>query len=276
MLGYIFHQNMRKLSTTGYLTRGIKWSNAFRNIGTAIGPSHYLIAGLTELFGQPISLTHRVPALLKNLDQGLKDAAVIVPVCKNSGEYIGIAYNPNYFSIEHAGSVWRLSNPTSRAKVKCFNVPKNKIVKSIIGLPPSGFGTSANYRGLAYVAGDIGGQRYIFGFIHSDLSNDPYGSFKRMGEGAGDAIKSAIGATYNNAFVILGGDFNVPAKSVGNLDMYCELDKNGKHVPTSKSGKYTWDFWLVDKNTSALQARVHGQTLSDNQLSDHKGITLDI
>ncbi len=274
----VFHQNTKNLSPSD--PSFTYYKTAFRSIRQTTG-KYYVAAGLTELLGDPKSLADNVPKLAQNLDPRL-DKAVVVAIGQLSSpqrlEYIGIAYDSSFFTLESAGSVLRLSGSGDWF---CNNKPAATMSRTrngngYIGMPSASVGYKLDYRSLAYVVGLVNNvDRYVFGFMHNDFGNgDRSGSFRGLGFAA-EKILGAANVDPDNAFIVFGGDFNVAPDDVAGRKVTLKAHyavHNEKAIKTTAANPY--DFWLLSPNVDVQGALVYSGT-RNVILSDHSGIAVD-
>src|SRR6266480_4300572 len=113
-MALIFHQNMLDYTggfgaappPNGHLTRNQQFDADFAAMQAVTGPI-YVVAGFTELLNNnlaAVQIANRAVAL----DPGLTNCVVIgvgITVTGARDEHIGIAWDPNFFTIQNAGQV---------------------------------------------------------------------------------------------------------------------------------------------------------------------------
>jgi len=269
----IFHQNMRVYGG-GSAARNAVFTNAFTAINAVTG-ANYWVAGFTEITNPNAPLRAQLSGLAQVLDGGLTGFVVIEAGTSALGlrEYIGLAWDPTYVTVQHVGQV--LWNSFNRRWVAFDRVPPapNATVRM-----PAGQGLGADTRGLAYIGALVGGAPYLFGFMHNvftlgDRSN-AFGNLSTIADNA----RIAAGGAYTAAEVILGGDFNVqpPAQNrrrPRGLPLYARAALvGGVPVPTTNTNPY--DFWMVsDHLLPANRAQVYPQSRVPLG-SDHAAVAL--
>src|SRR5262245_34813901 len=130
-------------------TRNAAFGTQFAAINGVTG-SVYWAAGFTELKTSKPNIRKVLSALAKKLDPGLKRLVVIQVGTSGLGykEFIGIAWDPNWVTVEHAGIVYREGTFGSWTP---HNVEESDITDQTI-LLPSGSMYTLDTRGLAYIA----------------------------------------------------------------------------------------------------------------------------
>lgn len=283
---HVFHQNVRNLTPSDYQRIG-RFETEYAAVNGAIGSS-YAVVGFTELLGDPKSLQRLVLKLAKKLDAGLTEAVVIYAGGSGKTEYVGIAYDPGVFKLEHAGSTGpKYSTYGSSISWGCYNV--SAVEKSfVVGPPPKKIlEYKPDHRCLGYVAGKLEGKEHIFGFTHNDYGGGQRSAGFRNLENAADLIKA--NTKYNKTpLIVFGGDFNKDPDDLASMSAVYERQKRKRgrdeddNAPTSvrvpTCGKNTYDFWMVSEDPKSFQGFVHENTQDQDRsfqtLSDHCGISL--
>lgn len=270
----IFHLNMRQFGS-GNVNRINGFAQAFADIQRA-GLPDFIVAGFTEVRASNLGFRWVLSGLAQQLDPGLTGLLVIDvgTTALGTREYIGIAWDPVFVTMQHAGCViWN----SMRRAWQAYNVPAAAMVNHRIRLP-AGLPLGADTRGLAYIAATYRGRNFLFGFMHNMYRLGSryvvYTSLPTMAERA----RQAIGAPYGNAEVIIGGDFNLrprppitPRGAALVLHERAAMSRRG-YVNTTATNPY--DFWVVsDPNIGHQFVSVHRRTRSP-LLSDHAAITL--
>jgi hypothetical protein len=274
----IFHQNMRVFGG-GAAGRNAAFNGAFALINAAC-PTDVIAAGFTEITNWNAPLRGRLLTLSGVLDPGLTRVTVAAVGTSALGtqEYIGMTWDPNYFTVQYAGQV--LYNNLQRAWVA-------HVVPAPIPLQIPALGgpfTAADQRGPAFLAGTYNGDELIVMFMHNMYGLGDRGrGFDGM-PSAASAIQSTIGNPYDDAFVIAGGDYNLDPRFAGRkrssdgtlrgMDFRAAM-AGGNFVKTTVKNPY--DFWLASDITNIPTAWATVRTESRIALaSDHAAIRLKI
>jgi hypothetical protein len=270
---FLFHQNMRSFGGA-QIDRTAAFAAAFASIHTATGGG-YWAAGFTEVMNSGASL----PALqdLAPLIDPALGHLLVIEVGKTAfrtREFIGIAWNPAVLDVLFAGQVlWNsMFRRWQESYVPFADFPAN----ATIGLPESER-VGADVRGLAYIAArQVGtGNPCVVGFMHNMYQlGDRYRGLASLPTMA-RKVMSAIGDGFENAQVIIGGDFNVRPRNLGPrpLPLYSFAAHRvpGGFVNTTLANPY--DFWLVRNRIPGMRAYVKTRTRRA-RASDHAAIVL--
>lgn len=277
-MALIFHQNMRDYGG-GSIIRNNAYDIALTAINAATG-ANYWVAGFTEITNAGTSraaLTARATVL----DPGLTRLIVLnVGTMAVSGrsEYLGIAWDPAYITVQHAGQVMK------HAVTRTWNAYDNTAPfggfanPQVIGRPAVG-ALTADSRGLAYIAALRGATPYIFAFMHNMyMEGDKTGAYNNLNNMAA-LIRAAVGGAYAAAEVIIGGDFNLaprnPKRPRGAaLNLTARAARaGGDWANTTAANPY--DFWVVSNAGLANAACAVRANTRVAHCSDHAAITLN-
>src|SRR5579871_6073409 len=291
----VFHQNMMRFGGNA----------AFRNahfiaqmgvVGGVIAGLHggprVGAAGYTELINNGAGMHLNLPGIATALDAGLTQRLIIEVGTTSVGasrEYIGIFWDPNVLTVQHAGQVawdafnrrWGAANNTAAG---AFPANRN------LNLPGAG-GLGLDTRGLAYIACRrvLNNNPFIIAFLHNMYSiGDRTAAMQNLDTMASRA-RAAAGAAYAAAEIIIGGDFNVqpppaarPSRKRARgaaLRLTTRVFRNGFGVAQNTTLANPYDYWLVSDaiGITDAHARRYTQTRWDVNMncSDHAGVTLD-
>jgi hypothetical protein len=278
----IFHQNMKDFGG-GSAIRNAAFNGAYTAINAATGA--YLVAGFTEVTNNATS-RHQLSNLAGILDPGLTNLLVIaVGTMAVSGrpEYIGIAWDPLWLTVQHAGQVLR--NPVNGIWTVYNNnpaPPSFPVAAGRILLPAFGAPLAADSRGLAYIAGIYAGNPYIFAFMHNMYAiGDKTGAFSNLNS-MGQSIRNTIGGAYAGAEIIIGGDFNLQPRdpkrprNAALTMVHRAAQAGGLVLNTTVANPY--DFWVTSRTaTPTANCTIYTQARRDVRLStsDHAAISLN-
>jgi hypothetical protein len=278
-MALIFHQNMRTFSGGA---RTAAYQLAMLTIRGVTG-ANYWAAGFTEIMSNSANLRLNLAAIAQTLDPGLTDQIVIeigLTAVGRKREFIGIAWDDgNGITVEHAGQVLRDSMWMAWT---AFNRPRGAGLPAVINMPP-GVMLAADLRGLAYIAGYRGADRYILAFMHNMYQLLPPTMGFRSLYAMANQIRVAIGGAYAGAEVIIGGDFNLRPNAArramrGNPRLYtCATlvappPAPAVYVNTTASNPY--DFFVVSNNAlddGDVDMYAFTRALG---MSDHAGVVL--
>lgn len=267
----IFHQNMRNYGGA------TAWKDALLTADfgaiNGITGNVYAVAGFTEIRNNMAGQNFANRAL--NLDPGLTSwilYEVGITAVGRQAEYLGIAWDPNQVTVQHAGVVvYNAMLPGWQ----CYNnaaAPPPPL--AVLPLGGGAAGLAANSRGLAYIAGAANGANCIFAFMHNmyNLGNRT-GAFNNLNT----MIAAIIGATGWGAYrAYVGGDFNIPPRNPtpGGALQHAAA-RNGANTAYRKTTyANSYDFWLSDQAAiNNARATVWKQTRNSGA-SDHAGIKL--
>src|SRR5215510_3966672 len=168
-------------------------------------------AGYTELLNAGVGMHANLPLIAQAMEPGLTNHLVIEVGTTSVGgrrEFIGIAWDPNYLTVQHAGQVvWDSFN---RAWIGNNTAAVAFPANNTLPLPGAA-ALGADQRGLAYIAclRAANGNPFIIGFLHNMYAvGEKTRAVENMDTMANRA-KTAAGVAYAGAEVIIGGDFNV-------------------------------------------------------------------
>ena len=284
----VFHQNMRVFGGSS-APRNAAYATQMGLIGAAATAFHGQpsmgVAGFTELhnFGAP--LRTNLLGIAQSLDAGLTRLLIIEVGTSLVGaitEYIGIAWDPNWLNVQHAGQVvWHSMKRDWIGK----NTPAGGFgaLHNVLALAGVA-GLGADQRGLAYIACQraANGNRYIIAFLHNMYTT---GDRTRAMDSMDTMIsraKAGAGLVYAAAEVIVGGDFNVVpppatrAKRKRRSGLTTRVARNlaGAALNTTLANPY--DYWMVSDAAGITDADAT-RYIQTRQLpcSDHAGVTVD-
>ncbi|HEX6940477.1 MAG TPA: endonuclease/exonuclease/phosphatase family protein [Longimicrobiales bacterium] len=285
----IFHHNLQDYSRThDNLEAGYSYIRHWF-------PQRFIVAGFTEVLTP--AAAEDLHGLAQALDPDLK-RLVMIEVGQSAGgnrrgrlELVGIAWNPGEdgapcVSVTHAGFVVRHGMLRHGCSVVKAEVPDQVVDgdRPTIIESDRTTNTVVDHRGIAFIAGTYAGRAFLFGFMHNVFTTGvrPV-DFARV-PAMVDAARKTLGAPYDRAEVIIGGDFNVPPHDPkpprGESFMLHMRAAEGRHgfIPTTKKNSY--DFFLV--SNAAVRpncVRVFPFTRRDRSkkkaASDHAAVFLD-
>jgi hypothetical protein len=282
-LPFIFHQNMRDFGGAA-AKRNVFFNMNLGFVGASVMlHAPFVAAGFTEITNAGASRA-TLTALAAVLSGAMTNVLVIVVgtmALSKKPEYIGIAWDPGVITVHHAGHAlydvyngrWQAFNYTDGALANALAnqrilFPNNNILLAL----------RADTRGIAYIAGTVGGNPKIIAFMHNMYAiGDPTGGFNNVPTMAERARQSA-GGIYAGAQIIVGGDFNIrprnPKRPRGN--QLALLARWAGNPPTNTTNANPYDFWLVSNGVIAhANASVYPATRFTPGGSDHAGIGLN-
>lgn len=301
----IFHHNL--LDYTGRNAhKNTALADQYQGIRQWHNPD-FLVAGFTELLTAGAVAFENLYALAQELDGGL-DRLLLVEVGECAGgdrsgriEFVGIAWDSTRLDVEYAGVAYRNSLDRFRPhhhgidagginalfdrylEAKHAGLELDALVPSI-SIPGDTPGI-ADHRGLAYIAGRYRDQEapFICGFSHNMYSmGDRTTDFNLLSYMARKVWADISGAdrSYNDANVVIGGDFNVnPRRLKRPFALFPRYAYNRRDVIRT-TGRNLYDFWLVSneallENCSAVFEHTLVRRGSGRTGSDHMAIMLD-
>jgi hypothetical protein len=275
-MALLFHQNMRVYGGNS-VARNQTFDTAFAAIQASTG-ADYVVAGFTEIDNNEGGQQFAVRAL--SLDQGLTSWVLIevgITAIGGRAEYLGIAWDPNYVTAQHAGVVvynavarrWECHNQQGTPPPPLIVLPDFRIMAG----KRRHESNDADSRGLAYIAGTAFGANCIFAFMHNMLNlGERTMAFSVLND-MRTAVDQAVGFAASEAYV--GGDFNLRPRDPRNGGLLEHAAArnlaNTRYLNTTNSNPY--DFWLTDQGLTNADAAVRYPTLNQGA-SDHAGITL--
>lgn len=289
----VFHQNMM-IFNGKKAVRNAHYQTQMGLIGAAITAAHggprVGAAGYTELINAEAAMRGNLLAIAQALDAGLTRRLIIevgTMAVSGKSEYLGIAWDPDVLTVQHAGQVvwdsmherW-IGNNTAAGG---FAAANNTL--DLDGVDNLG----ADQRGIAYIAcrRAVNGNRFIIAFLHNMFSE---GDRNRAMAGMDAMIsraKSAAGDGYAAAEIIVGGDFNVrpPAAAQSRLKrrrgagLTVRVTRNLAGAALNTTQWHPYDYWIVSDSAgiSDDDTDLYTQTRwdVDEECSDHAGVTVD-
>ncbi len=246
-------------------------------------------AGYTELINNGAGMHLNLPGIATALDAGLTQRLIIEVGTTSVGasrEYIGIFWDPNVLTVQHAGQVawdafnrrWGAANNTAAG---AFPANRN------LNLPGAG-GLGLDTRGLAYIACRrvLNNNPFIIAFLHNMYSvGDKTAAMNNLDVMTGRAM-AAAGVGYGAAEIIIGGDFNVvpPAAAQDRRKrirstLAARVNRNAAGVARNTTQYNPYDYWVVSDGAAITDADTHRhlETRWDTDIfcSDHAGVSVD-
>lgn len=279
-MALLFHQNMRVFGG-GSAARNAAFNGGFTAINAITGPM-YVVAGFTEITNNITSVI-QLPPLAAAIDPGLTNLIVIEVGVSALGlrEHIGIAWDPAYVNVQHAGQV--LKNGVT-GQWDAHNTPTGGGLPATINRP-GGVNLVADSRGPAYIAGTYNGNHYIFMFFHNMYGTGDRSSAYTNLPAMVRSVRNTIGGAYAAAEAFIGGDYNINPRSPvrkrardGTITyeplVACAQQVMGVYTNTTNSNPY--DFWLCsDHAFTNANDTVYAQTRFSPNGSDHAAVVLD-
>jgi hypothetical protein len=243
----------------------------------AITGAVYWVAGFTEIRNNNTAQNFFMRA--GNLDGGFDDFILIAvgrTAVGNTIEHLGVTWDSAHVNVTNAGQV--LYDAQNKNWV-CFNRAIGAVAPPTIALPNlKDANLAADSRGLAYVAGAAGGVNHVFAFMHNVYTiGNKSGAYSNLDLMA-LKILDAVGWSFGNADVYIGGDFNVyPHRPNGQRSVLADFKAvDGMGLPLNTTNANPYDFWLTnDATRTNNNARRYTQPLVSGA-SDHSAITLRI
>lgn len=254
--------------------RNAEFARAFNDI-QAVGGQDFIVAGFTEIMNGTRGLREALSGLAQALDAGLRELLVLEvgTTALRTREFIGIAWDPAYVTMDHAGQVvW-----DARAKRwAAYNRSAGAMINRTIHLP-AGEELGADTRGLACIAARYNGGHFLFGFMHNMYRlGNRFAAYTSLPDMADLARRATRDPAYHNAEVIIGGDFNLrprdPRRPRGNALVLSEraaMNRRG-YVNTTLVNPYDY-FVVSNQNIGRQNAEVHRRTRVAH-CSDHAAI----
>ena len=286
----VFHQNMYKFGGNQPV-RNLHYTTQMGLLGGAVaalnGGACIAAAGYTELLNDGLGMHANLPNIALALDPGLTNHLVIEvgTTIGNYQEFIGIAWDPNWLTVQHAGQVvWDSMNRQwigNNTAAGAFPVNRNLTLAGAQNL-------GADQRGLAYIAclRVLNGNPFIIGFFHNMYAVGDKTRAVDSIDTMTNRAKTGAGLAYAGAEVIVGGDFNVlpppaanPARKRFRATVTTRVSRTGGGVARNTTMANPYDYWNVSDaaGITDVDARRYTQTRwdVDAYCSDHAGITVD-
>ena len=273
--------------------RNAHFGTQMGHIGAAVALAHggpsIAAAGFTELFNAGAGMRANLGVIAQALDPGLTRLLLIevgTTLLGTRTEFIGIAWDPNWLTVQHGGQVvWDSMNSRwigNNTAAGGFGAVNNTL--RLAGVNNLG----ADQRGSAYIAclRVANGTPFIIAFLHNMYAiGDRTRAVENMDTMTARA-KAAAGGAYGAAEVIVGGDFNVvpppaaqPRRKRFRATLATRAARNVAGVALNTTLANPYDYWMVSEAVGITDNNATRFTQTrwdvDAFCSDHAGVSVD-